>query len=147
MTLLASSQGNTLALPSGDWLLGYGGLPNFTEFDAGGHVLLDGTLGRNVQDFRTYLSPWSGHAPGSPAVLARRAGGALQVSVSWNGATDVTQWRVLAGSSAGALAVAANAPKQGFQTTVTVPSQGPFVAVQAIGPEGGVLATSPTVQA
>ena len=38
----ASSQGNTLALPGGNWLMGYGGLPNFTEYDASGHVLLDG---------------------------------------------------------------------------------------------------------
>ena len=72
-TLLASSQGNT-AQPvpgentAGNWLMGYGGLPNFTEYDSSGHVLLDGTLGKNVQDFRTYLAPWSGQAPGVPSV-------------------------------------------------------------------------------
>ena len=54
-TLLAESQGNVLSLPGGNWLLGYGGLPNFTEFDSAGHVLFDATLGKNVQDFRTYL--------------------------------------------------------------------------------------------
>ena len=37
-TLLASSQGNTLSLPGGNWLMGYGGLPDFTEYDAAGHV-------------------------------------------------------------------------------------------------------------
>jgi len=57
-TLLASSQGNLLALPGGDWLMGYGGLPNLTEYDASGHVLFDATLGKNVQSFRAYLSPW-----------------------------------------------------------------------------------------
>ena len=40
--------------------MGYGGLPDFTEYDSSGHVLLDGSLGKNVQDFRTYLAPWSG---------------------------------------------------------------------------------------
>ena len=35
--------------------MGYGGLPNFTEYDPSGHVLLDGTLGKNVQSFRTYM--------------------------------------------------------------------------------------------
>ncbi len=44
-TLLAPAQGNTLSLPGGDWLMGYGNLPNFTEYDSAGHVLLDGTLG------------------------------------------------------------------------------------------------------
>ena len=143
-TLLASSQGNTLSLPGGDWLMGYGGLPNFTEFDSAGAVLLDGTLGKNVQDFRTYLSPWSARAPGAPAVLARAASSGLTVSVSWNGATDVASWRVLAGSSQSTMIAIASAPRQGFQTTIAVPSQGPFVAVQALDAQGAVVGTSPT---
>ena len=118
-TLLASSQGNTLSLPAGNWLMGYGGLPNFTEYSAAGTVLLDGTLGRNVQDFRTYLSPWSGQAPGSPSIVASAAGaGTLAVSVSWNGATGVSSWRVLAGPSPAALAPLATAARSGFQTTI-----------------------------
>ncbi len=66
-TLLAPAQGNTLSLTGGDWLMGYGNLPNFTEYDSAGHVLLDGTLGHNVQDFRTFLAPWSAQ----PETLAR----------------------------------------------------------------------------
>ncbi len=75
-TLLASSQGNLLNLApggsTGNWLMGYGGLPNFTEYDSAGHVLLDGTLGRNVQSFRTYLSPWSGHPTSPPRSPCKR---------------------------------------------------------------------------
>ena len=48
-TLLAESQGNMLSLPGGNWLLGYGRLPNFTEYQRLGHVLFDATLGQNVQ--------------------------------------------------------------------------------------------------
>jgi hypothetical protein len=147
-TLLASSQGNTVSLPGGNWLLGYGGLPNFTEFDAGGHVLLDGTLGKNVQNFRTYLAPWSARAPGAPAVSARAgSGGTLSVSVSWNGATAVSSWRVLAGSSSSSLAPVASAPKSAFQTTLTVSAAGPYLAVQALDSTGTVLGTSATVKA
>ncbi len=147
-TLLASSQGDTLSLPGGDWLLGYGGLPNFTEFDPAGHVLLDGTLGRNVQDFRTYLSPWSANGEGSPAVAVRPgAAGTVSVSASWNGATDVAQWRVLAGASATSLQQAATAPSSGFETTVAIPAAaGPYVAVQALDPSGTLLATSAPVK-
>ncbi len=146
-TLLASSQGNTLSLPGGDWLMGYGGLPNFTEYDPSGQVLLDGTLGKNVQDFRTYLSPWSGHPPGVPSVLAAPgSGGAIAVAVSWNGATEVASWRVLAGASPSALAPVATAAKAGFQTSIAAPAAGPYVAVQALGSEGAVIATSATVE-
>ncbi|HEY5389065.1 MAG TPA: arylsulfotransferase family protein [Solirubrobacteraceae bacterium] len=146
-TLLASSQGNTLALPGGDWLMGYGGLPNFTEYDSSGHVLLDGTLGKNVQDFRTYLAPWSATAPGRPAVVAKAAGsGATSVAVSWNGATQVASWRVLAGASATALAPVLTAPKSGFETTIKASTAGPYVAVQALDASGNVLGTSATVK-
>jgi Arylsulfotransferase (ASST) len=146
-TLLATSQGNTLSLPGANWLMGYGGLPNFTEYDSSGHVLLDGTLGRNVQDFKSFLAPWSAQAPGVPAVLAAAGhGGVINVSVSWNGATGVASWRVLAGASPGALAPLTSSPKNGFQTTIAAHTAGPYVAVQALDTSGAVLATSATVK-
>ena len=146
-TLLASSQGNTLSLPGGDWLMGYGGLPNFTEYDSSGHVLLDGALGKNVQDFRTYLAPWSATAPGRPSLAAKAAGpGAISVAASWNGSTNVASWRVLAGTTATALAPLATAPRNGFETTQTVRTAGPYVAVQALDGSGNVLGTSATVK-
>jgi Arylsulfotransferase (ASST) len=147
-TLLATSQGNTLSLPGGNWLNGYGGLPDFTEFDSSGHVLLDGTLGRNVQDFRTYLAPWTGHPTSSPSVLAKRSGaGALSVAASWNGATEVASWRVLAGSSASSLAAVAAAARSGFETTVSAPTAGPYVQVQALDAAGNVLGASAIAKA
>jgi hypothetical protein len=142
-TLLASSQGNTLTLPGGDWLLGYGGLPNFTEFDSSGHVLLDGTLGKSVQNFRTYLSPWSGQPAGAPAVAAQAAGAGVTVQASWNGATDVASWQVLAGASAESLAPVATAPRQGFETTIHLSAPARYVAVRALGASGQVLGSSP----
>jgi hypothetical protein len=153
--LLASSQGNTFALPNGAWLMGYGGLPNLTEFDASGHVLLDATLGKEVQDFRSYIFPWSGQPTTSPAVAVQAAGaGAISVAASWNGATDVASWRVLAGSSAAALAGSsaaalapiATAPKTGFESTIQVSTSAPYVAVQALDGSGAVLGTSSAVK-
>ena len=146
-TLLASSQGNTLSLPGGDWLMGYGGLPDFTEYDSSGHVLFGGLLGKNVQDFRTYLYPWSAQAPGVPSVVAAPGSGAsMSVSVSWNGATEVASWRVLAGASTSALAPAATAAKTGFQTTIATPSAGPYAQVQALNAAGAVIGASATVK-
>ena len=73
--LLAESQGNVQALTDGNWLVGYGRLPNLTEFDPSGHVLLDATLGREVQSFKSLLFAWSGQPTSAPALVARRAGG------------------------------------------------------------------------
>jgi hypothetical protein len=143
--LLASSQGNALSLPGGDWLLGYGGLPDFTEFDAAGHVLLDGTLGKGVQDFRTYLSPWSGQPTTAPALALQGSPGALTVRASWNGATAVASWQVLAGGSADAMAPVASAPRTGFETAIPVSSAGPEIAVRALDASGQVLGASAAV--
>jgi Arylsulfotransferase (ASST) len=146
-TLLAESQGNTLSLAGGNWLLGYGRLPNFTEFDGSGQVLLDGTLGRNVQDFKSFLSPWSGQPRTAPSLAAQPSGaGAVTVAASWNGATNVASWRVLAGSSPSTLALVASAPKSGFQTTITAHTLGPYLAVQALDGSGAVIGVSPTMR-
>jgi hypothetical protein len=146
--LSAVAQGNTLALPRGDWLMGYGNLPNFTEYSASGAVLLDGTLGRGVQNFRTYLAPWSGHPSEPPAVAATQSGSAVTVSTSWNGATEVASWRFESGPSPTALSAFATVPKSGFQgsATVTPPvsvsAQPLYVETQALSASGEVLGTS-----
>lgn len=144
-TLLAESQGSALALPAGNWLLGYGRLPNVTEFDASGHVLLDATLGKNVQNFNAFLSPWEGQPSTTPALaFGPSRAGALTLAASWNGATRVASWRVLAGPSPGSLAPVASSPKTGFETTIVARSQGPYAAVQALDVSGAVIATSTT---
>jgi Arylsulfotransferase (ASST) len=146
-TLLAASQGNMLSLPGGNWLMGYGGLPNFTEYDSSGHVVLDGSLGKNVQDYRTYLAPWTGTPTTRPSLAVKSAGGgAVNVAVSWNGATQVASWRVLAGSSSGSLAPVASVARTGFETTIKASTAGPYFAAQALDGAGTVLGTSATVK-
>jgi|HubBroStandDraft_4_1064222.scaffolds.fasta_scaffold07156_2 hypothetical protein len=152
-TLLASSQGNLLNLSSagstsGNWLMGYGGLPNFTEYDASGHVLLDGTLGKNVQDFRTYLAPWSARPASAPSLAVQSgAPGTLTVAASWNGATEVASWQVLAGASPTSLAPVASAPRSGFQTSIGVNPTPAYVAVRALDASGAAIGLSPTLKA
>ncbi len=141
-TLLAPAQGNMLSLPEGNWLMGYGNLPNFTEYNAAGEVLLDGTLGPNVQDFRTYLSPWSGHPSSPPAITAKRNGSSVTVLTSWNGATEVASWQVLAGASPSSLTALATVPRSGFQTQATLTSSAAYVETRALDANGNVLGSS-----
>lgn len=147
-TLSAAAQGNTLALPGGDWLMGYGNLPNFTEYDSSGSVLLDGALGRGVQNFRTYLSSWSGHPSEPPAVAATHSGSSVTVYTSWNGATEVASWQILTGESASSLTTATTVPRSGFETSATlslpvsVSATSTFVETRALSSSGAVLASS-----
>ena len=146
-TLLAESQGNMQSLPGGDWLLGYGRLPNFTEFDPSGHVLFDATLGKNVQNFRTYSSPWNAHPTSTPSLAVQsQSTGGVSVAVSWNGATEVASWQVLAGSSPTSLILATSAPKRSFQTSIALASAPAYLAVQALNSAGAVIGRSPTIR-
>ena len=146
--LLAGAQGNVFNVAGGRaWLLGYGELPNFTMYNPSGHVLLDGTLGRNVQDFRTYFAPWSGRPQTPPAVAAQAHGGGIAVQASWNGATEVASWQVLAGPSPGALAPVLTVRKHGFETSIQMSAAGPYVAVTALDASGKALGTSAPVRA
>jgi len=145
-TLLASSQGDLLNLPGGNWLMGYGGLPNFTEYNSSGQVLFDATLGRNVQDFRTFLAPWSSQPKTLPALAAQSTGsGQYNVEASWNGATTVASWQVLAGASATSMAAVATARRSGFETTIAVHTSASHIAVAALDSAGRTLATSPAI--
>jgi hypothetical protein len=73
----------------------------------------------------------------------------VTVYVSWNGATQVTGWRVLAGPSAARLEPVATAADAGFETAIDTPGGvGPstYVAVQALETSGSVLGTSRTIK-
>jgi hypothetical protein len=145
-TLLASSQGDLLNLPGGNWLMGYGGLPNFTEYSSSGQVLFDATLGLHVQDFRTFLAPWTAQPKTAPAIAAQASGATgMNVEASWNGATTVSAWKVLAGSSASSLAAVTTAAKHGFETTIAVPARAAYVAVAALDSSGQTIATSAAI--
>jgi hypothetical protein len=141
--LLAVSQGSMVELDGGNWILGYGRLPDFTEFDASGRVLFDGKLGRNVQNFSVGLSEWSGRPRTRPSAAAKRLpGGRLAVQVSWNGATGVDRWRLLTGAAPGALTPATTVVRTGFETAITARAAGRYFSVQALERSGAVIGAS-----
>src|SRR5262249_20686163 len=137
--LLSTSQGNAQVLPDGHMFVGWGSNDYFTEFARDGKVLLDGRFGtRKVDSYRAYRFRWIGRPTDRPAVVARRG----NVYVSWNGATEVKRWRVLAGPSRGRLEAVKNVAKNGFETRIALPSRARVVEVQALDARGGVLRTS-----
>jgi hypothetical protein len=146
--LLAVAQGNMLGLPGGNWLMGYGNDPNFTEYNSSGEVLLDGTLGKGVQNFRSYLSPWSGRPTAPPAIVATRSGTSVTVHTSWNGATEVASWEFFGGESPSVLTPLATVPKSGFETSTTfttpvyVRAAALYVESRALDANGNVLGNS-----
>jgi len=151
--LLSASQGNAQALPYNNTFVAYGGEPYMTEFSRSGRLLFDAHMGVDMIFYRAYRHPWSGQPLTPPAVAAslNNTGEETLVHMSWNGATAVSAWRVLAGATPTSLAPQQTIAVSGFETSTVLPRQFAtkthpgYVAVQALDSSGHVLATSPTI--
>jgi hypothetical protein len=145
--LLAASQGNAQTLADGDTIVGYGGVPAISQYAPGGALLFDAHLPYDMIFYRAYRFPWSARPASPPAVLAslNNTDEETIVRVSWNGATDVASWRVLAGGRSGPMRAQATIPDLAFESSTTLPRRYRRVAVQALDASGHVLGRSPTV--
>ena len=146
--LISESEGNVQLLPGGDWFVGWGQEPYFSEFAPDGSLLFEAHMPGYERSYRDLREVWSG-TPAHGPVFAFQAGapGGGTVFASWNGASGVASWRVLAGRSPNALRPVAQASRSGFETPVPLPvrTAGPYLAVQALSSSGAVLRSSATV--
>jgi len=146
--LLTPFEGNAQFLPDGHIVVGWGANPSFTEFDARGRVVLDAYFGhgkppgKDADSYRVYRFAWRGHPPGPPALVIRKG----VAYVSWNGATDVTRWRLLVGEANDDLMAIRTVPKTGFEANIPIDAKGAYVAVQALDRHGAIVGTSTTVR-
>ncbi|HEY4411693.1 MAG TPA: arylsulfotransferase family protein [Gaiellaceae bacterium] len=119
-SLHAHKLGSAQLLGNGDVLVGWGTDPHFTEYTAGGGVVMDATLPHGGENYRTLRFPWRGRPRDHPVAVRR---GSI-VYASWNGATEVAAWKIEPGGAA--------VPRTGFETAL--PAQaGTVVALDARG--------------
>jgi Arylsulfotransferase (ASST) len=136
----ASVGGSMQVLSNGNALVGWGSpSAEFTEFSKSGSQLLDARFPLGETIYRALLTDtWVGtpYYPPSGAVRGTTA------YASWNGATEVAEWEVLAGSSAGNLHVVAAHARTGFETAITLADTYALYEIQALSSTGRVLGTS-----
>jgi len=144
-TILSGSQGDDQVLGNGNAFVGWGESPYFTEFDPAGGIVFDGHLPYPAQIYRSFRFEWNATPAIVPSIALKPTGEATTVYASWNGATGVRGWRIVAGGSPATLSTIAEVPSAGFETAATVPSAAPVFAVQALGPAGEVLGSSHTI--
>jgi Arylsulfotransferase (ASST) len=146
--LLSASQGNMQTLPNGNAVVGYGGVPQISEFSAGGALLLDAHLPYTEAFYRGFRFPWNGHPSSPPAVAANlnNTGEETIVHMSWNGATEVASWRVLAGKDPKSLTPQTTIAAGGFESSTILAKKYAYAAVQALDSAGRVLGTSPAAR-
>jgi Arylsulfotransferase (ASST) len=134
--LLCTSQGNVQVLPNGNVFVGWGSEPFFSEYSKDGKLLFDARFAG------------ASRRPGEdPAVAAEKGPkGKVTIYTNWNGVTEVTTWRVLAGAGPGELEPVGFVPREGFETAIEVRTDEPYVAVRAEDDSGRALGTNEAVK-
>jgi hypothetical protein len=145
--LLTTSQGNVQLLPNANVFIGWGSAPFISEFSYDGKLLFDAHFPPDCESYRAFRFPWKGHPTDAPAVVAEPGPeGNVMLYASWNGATEVATWEVLAGPRPGQLEWVRSVPRDGFETAMLVQTSAPYVAVRAKDRLGRVLGASAPVR-
>ncbi|HEX3801671.1 MAG TPA: arylsulfotransferase family protein [Solirubrobacteraceae bacterium] len=143
---LAWTLGSVQIRPDGNVFVGWGAQPYFSEFSPDGELLVDGQFDGATRSYRTFLTDWLGSPTDKPAMVARaNSGGGFLIYVSWNGATEIDHWTVLAGTDPASLQPVGSQPWSGFETTIVVNSTGPLFVAAAIDRKGNELGRSEVV--
>jgi hypothetical protein len=144
----SETQGNVQVLPNGNVFIGWGSSPIISEFSHDGKKLLfDAEFPTEGETYRAFRFPWKGYPLYAPAVAASKGqGDEIDLYASWNGATEVATWQVWAGSGPSKMDELASAPKEGFETVITVKTNEPYVGVKAVDASGKVIGSSRAIK-
>ena len=134
--LFVWAMGSAQALRRGHVLVDWGTTGRVTEVDRRGHVVCG--LRLRSYSYRAARSEWHGHPLGRPLIQARRQGRTVRVWASWNGATEVRRWQVLAGASP----VGPPHRFRGLETSMRVATTARRVAVRALDGRGRTIGQS-----
>jgi hypothetical protein len=144
--LLVPTQGSLQTLSGGNFFLDWGQQPVFSAYTAAGKLLYDAELPAADSTYRAYLKPWVGLPLTRPSIKVAAKGATTTVYVSWNGATQVTDWELLAGSGA-RLKELGRVSKVGFETAIHIRDAGTLnFQITAIGTGGKPLGSSAVVR-
>jgi hypothetical protein len=146
------SEGSMQVMPRGEAVVGFGSARFFSEFAKSGEsgrrgpLLFDAEMPKGDGSYRVLRFPWDGTPATSPALAGERGSPSdVTLYASWNGATGVARWEVLAGESVEALAPVATAAWTGFETAIDVPGAGSVFEVRALDAHGNALSVSAPV--
>jgi hypothetical protein len=145
--ILSESQGDVQLLANGDSFVGWGQAGEISEFSSSGTLTFDMQVATPTSTYRAFRYQWNAQPVTAPALVAATPGkSSTELYASWNGATTVAGWRVLAGTSAKTLATVATVAATGFETAISAPTTAAFLRVQALSASGAVLSSSAVIK-
>jgi hypothetical protein len=139
--LLASAMGSMEPLDDGGAFVGWGSAARISEFAPDGTLRFDAGYPGGGFTYRAFRRAWTGAPVDAPALAV--AGGAAWAS--WNGATAVTSWRLLAGETKAVQPVRV-AAKKSFETKLPLPRGARWARAEAVNAHGKVVGRSPTIR-
>src|SRR5215210_7075801 len=143
----ADAAGNTQVLPNGNVFVGWGRALAISEFSPEGKMLFDLTLPAENRSYRAFRFPWNSQPDGAPAADAERTSSEeARVFASWNGATEVASWEVLAGPGPDRLESLGEVPRDGFETAMLARTSETYVGVKARDQSGRELGITRLVE-
>jgi hypothetical protein len=147
----ATAMGSARHLGDGHMAVGWGSAPYVSEFDAEGAVLADLRIGTSAdqRSYRSFRQAWSGRPATSPVLVVSRDRSSARATayVSWNGATEVTHWRIAAGARRSHMPTVGVVPRRGFETAINLGTSEGYVAVTALDTHRRALGASAVVAA
>jgi len=149
--LLSIAEGNLQTLPNGRVFVSWGPEQHISELARDGRLLFDLVVPPGADSYQAFRFRWHGEPLDRPALAARRAaggrGGRLTAWASWNGATELRSWQLLAGDDPDALVPLGDpVPRGDFETTLHARTDARYVAVAALDARGRQIGASWAVE-
>ena len=154
--VLSTSQGSMDVTKTGNIFMGFGSEPYIAEFSPNGEKVMVGQFGANpnvAENYRAFkidYDAWHGFPDSTPALwmYANSTSSETAFCASWNGATEITQWKFYGGGMGGygrfaAPAEVGTADKTGFETTFVAKEFYATGYAEAIDKNGKSLGRSP----
>ena len=147
---LSIAEGNLQPLPDGHVFVGWGPERHVSELGRDGRLLFDLVVPPRADSYQAFRFPWHGEPLDRPALAARRRGSGARARVtawaSWNGATELRGWQLLAGEDPAALVPLGDPlPRRDFETTIGARTDERYVAVAALDAGGRQIGVSRAV--
>jgi hypothetical protein len=142
-SVLSEALGSVQELSDGHIFMSWGESSYISEYDATGKVVFDARMPKLTESYRAFKQVWTARPTAqTPALAVARASSTATLYASYNGCTDVAGWVVVGGPAPNKLTALGSAGYMGFETAITVHSPPAYLAVQAVGGGGHVLASS-----
>ncbi|OCT53951.1 Arylsulfotransferase [Cladophialophora carrionii] len=156
--ILNVSQGSVQVIAeSGNVLVGFGNSPTYIEYAPDGQVLCSAHFAPHiafeildfglVKSYRVFKRPWVGRPNTVPDVKVKSG----RMYVSWNGATEVSSWRLERAGARDAhddeFVTIQELERDGFETSFGLDKVGGFVRIAALDSARTAMAYSAVVKA